>query len=284
MRDFWFTRQISSEKKFATATCRRRARRWGWLASSLIGAVVLSWTTGAQASDVRVLSANVFTGVLDAAFHAFESESGSTIHFQYATAGMIAQRVRSGEPGDVVIVTRALMDGLSSDGKIAAGTEQTLARSAVALVVRNDAAKPDIGSIDAFAHVLSTAKTISYPDPARGGATGILFSKILKRLNLTAEIGSKTKFPPVGHFAVELVANGQADIAIAQPMEALQQAGVQVVGALPAELQDPPHFTFVVAQMTASTQPKMARLLIQFLTNSSVQSMLQKSGMAPANQ
>jgi molybdate transport system substrate-binding protein len=150
--------------------------------------------------------------------------------------------------------------------------------------VRNDAAKPDISSIDAFVHVLSTAKTISYPDPARGGATGILFSKILKRLNLTAEIGSKTKFPPVGHFAVELVANGQADIAIAQPMEALQQAGVQVVGALPAELQDPPHFTFVVAQMTASTQPKMARLLIQFLTNSSVQSMLQKSGMAPANQ
>lgn len=284
MTHFRFTSRISSEKSSGRAARDGRALTWIWLASCIVGAVLLSWTAGAQASEVRVLSANVFTGVLDAPFRTFGRESGSTVQFQYATAGAIAHRVRNGESGDVVIVTSALMDGLRSDGKIAAGSEQTLARSAVALVVRSNAAKPDISTIEAFAHVLSAAKTISYPDPQRGGATGILFSKILKQLNLTAKIGPKTKFPPVGHFAVELVANGEAEIAIAQPMEALLQPGVQVVGALPAELQDQPNFTFAAAQMTTANEPEMAHLLIQFLTGSSVQSLLQKSGMTPSKQ
>jgi|HubBroStandDraft_6_1064221.scaffolds.fasta_scaffold22042_4 molybdate transport system substrate-binding protein len=103
----------------------------------------------AGAAEIRLLSANVFTGVLDGPIKDFERASGHSVVIIYATAGNIKGRVQSGEPGDVTIVTRPMMDELEKSGKIVPGTRVDLARSAVALVVRSGASKPDISSVDA---------------------------------------------------------------------------------------------------------------------------------------
>jgi molybdate transport system substrate-binding protein len=81
---------------------------------------------------------------------------------------------------------------------------------------------------------------------------------------------------------VELVAAGEAEIAIAQPMEALLQPGVEIAGYLPSELQEPRSFTFTVAQMSVAKQPDAAVALIRFLVGPSVQSALKSKGMEPA--
>ena len=125
-----------------------------------------------------------------------------------------------------------MIDKLEAAGKIARGTSVDFARSAVALVVRRGATKPDISSLAGFKRALMSARFITYPDPARGGAEGVLITHDLDRLGLTDEIKSKTVFPKPGHFAAELVANGEAEVAIAQPMEALLQPGVEIVGPL----------------------------------------------------
>jgi molybdate transport system substrate-binding protein len=187
--------------------------------------------------------------------------------------------VESGEFGDVAILTRPLMDRLETGGKIAGGTTRDVARSRVALVVRAGATEPDIGSVEAFRRSLLAATSISYPDPTRGGATGVLFAAILERMHLTGELKSKTKFPPLGHFAVELVAKGEAELAIAQPMEALLQPGVNIVGPLPSELQDPPNFTFTVGQMSMAKEPEVAHLLIEYLAGPTAQAQLKNRGM-----
>jgi molybdate transport system substrate-binding protein len=80
---------------------------------------------------------------------------------------------------------------------------------------------------------------------------------------------------------VELVANGEAEAAIAQPMEALLQPGVEIVGLLPPELQSPKNFTFAVGLMTTAKEPEAARSLIQYLVGSRVQSALKSKGMEP---
>jgi ABC-type molybdate transport system substrate-binding protein len=80
---------------------------------------------------------------------------------------------------------------------------------------------------------------------------------------------------------VELVAKGEAEVAIAQPMEALLQQGVEIAGLLPSELQDPPSFTFAVGQMAMAKEPQAARSLIQFLVGPAVQSTLKSRGMEP---
>jgi molybdate transport system substrate-binding protein len=248
-------------------------------AGLFVSASMVSQVT--PAAELKVLSANVFTGVLDNVFSDFERSFGHKAQFEYVTAGKVRDRVQAGESGDVAIATRAILDDLEKSGKMAGGTSVNLARSEVALVVRKGAAKPIVSSIDSLKHSLLAAGSISYPDPARGGATGILFSAIVDRLGITADIKAKTKFPQPGHFAVELVANGEAEAAIAQPMEALLQPGVEIAGLLPAELQSPKDFTFAVGVMTMSKEPDAARMLIKYLASPSVQSVLKSKGMEP---
>lgn len=235
----------------------------------------------ANAAEIKVLSANVFTGVLDEPFRDYERSSGNKVVFEYATAGKVKDRVQSGEPADVAIVTRPMIDQLEASGKILGGSTVDLARSAVALVVRKGATKPDINSTDAFKRALQTAHSISYPDPARGGATGVLFTRDLDRLGITDEIQPKTVFPKPGHFAVELVANGEAEIAIAQPMEALLQPGVEIVGLLPSEMQNRPSFTFSAGEIANAKDRSAAHALIEYLRSASVQLALKNKGMEP---
>jgi len=148
----------------------------------------------ANASEIKVLSADVFTNVLDDQFRDYERSSGDKVVFEYATAGKVRDRVQSGEQADVVIVTRPMIDQLEAAGKVARGTSVDLARSAVALVVRKGASKPDISSPDAFKQALKSAHSVSYPDPARGGATGVLVTRDLDRLGLTDESSQKLSF------------------------------------------------------------------------------------------
>jgi len=230
------------------------------------------------------LSANVFTNVLDDHFRDYERSSGNKVVFEYATAGAVRDRVQSGEQADVAIATRPMIDQLEVAGKIARGTSVDLARSAVALVVRKGTTKPDISSLDAFKRTLKSARSVSYPDPARGGATGVLVTHNLDRLGLTEEIKPKTVFPKPGHFAVELVANGEAEVAIAQPMEALLQPGVEIVGLLPSELQNPASFTFSAGELENAKDRTAARTLIEYLRSAPVQSALSSKGMEPGRQ
>lgn len=234
-----------------------------------------------SAVEIKILCANVFTGVIDGPINDFERSSGHKVVLIYGTAGIIRNRVQSGEDGDVAVVTKPMMDELVKSEKVARGTVMDLARSAVAFVVRSGSAKPDISSLQAFKRALLAATSISYPDPTRGGATGVFFTGILERLNLAAEVKPKTMFPPQGHFAVELVAKGDVEVAISQPMEALRQPGVKIVGLLPPELQDPPNFTFVVGQMATAKEPQAAHSLIQYLVGPAVQSVLKTNGMEP---
>jgi molybdate transport system substrate-binding protein len=122
----------------------------------------------AGATEIRLLSANVFTGVLDGPIKDFERASGYNVVIIYATAGNIKGRVQSGEPGDVTIVTRPMMDELEKSGKIAPGTRADLARSAVAIVVRRGASKPDISSVDALKHALLGSEFDQLSGPLQG--------------------------------------------------------------------------------------------------------------------
>jgi len=237
----------------------------------------------ANAAEIKVLSANVFTGVLDEHFRDYERASGNKVIFEYVTAGKVRDRIQSGEQADIAIVTRPMIDQLETSGKIVHGTSVDLARSAVALVVRKGATKPNINSIDGVKRALQSAHSVSYPDPARGGATGVLFTHDLDRLGLAEEIKPKTVFPKPGHFAVELVANGDAEIAIAQPMEALLQPGVEIAGLLPSELQNRASFTFSAGEIADGKEPSVAHALIEYLKSEPVQSAFKSKGMEPGH-
>jgi molybdate transport system substrate-binding protein len=235
----------------------------------------------ARTDEIKVLSANVFAGVLDELASGFELASEHKVTIIYKTAGTIEDRIRAGEFADVVILPRQMTDELVRQGKIIHGSSVNLADSTVGVAARAGAPKPDIGSVDALKRSLLAVTSISYPDPTSGAATGVLFSRVLNRLGISEDVKTKTKFPPPGHIPVDVVARGEAEIAISQPMEVLAQPGVELVGLLPSELQDRPHFTFSVSIPVAAKEPQAAEALIRFLSGPAAAVVLKAKGMEP---
>ena len=249
--------------------------RLGVLAVALGAAL----TGSAAANDIKVMSANVFTHVIEEVAKDFTSTTGQRVTIDYDTIGRVRDRIQKGEVADVVILARPAMDALLAQGRIAADSILDIARSGVGMAVRKGAEKPDIATIDAFKRTLLAAGTIAYPDPARGGASGILLVRIFERLDITEAMKPKTRHAPPGKFAPYLVVQGEADLAITQPMEFFSELGVDFVGWLPEELQSRADFQFSASVHAAARDVRSARAFVQHLAEPAAAAIFRARGM-----
>ena len=81
---------------------------------------------------------------------------------------------------------------------------------------------------------------------------------------------------------MDVVATGEAQMAISQPMEVLAQPGIELVGLLPPDLQDLPNFVFSAGVLASAPQPLAAKAMIDFLSGPAAASVLKAKGMDPA--
>ena len=258
-------------------------RRWvvgtfvavGILSSSLQG-------TGANAAEIKVLSAVAIKPALDDLALEFERRTGHKVTVAYATAGVVRDRIRDGEYIDVAIMPRSAFDPLVKQGKIAPGSAVPVARSLVAIAVRTGAPKPDISSVEALKRALLAAKSIVYPDPTKGGATGIHAARVIERLGITAEMKPKTILTPAGEYA-EIVARGEAEMAIVQPMVVLNVPGVELVGPLPEELQNTTDFVFLACVGASAKEAATASAFIKYLLAPDSARVIKAKGMEPGS-
>jgi molybdate transport system substrate-binding protein len=109
----------------------------------------------AAAAEIKVLTAGAFKQVLLALVPDFERTSGNKVIVDNDTVGALTKRIEGGETFDLAVLTPAAVDALASKGKLVAGSRANLARVGVGVVVKEGAAKPDIGSVDAFKRALA---------------------------------------------------------------------------------------------------------------------------------
>src|SRR5580658_1410103 len=169
-------------------------------------------------------------------FAQFEHASSHKLAVTWGTAPMLVKRIEDGDTVDIVILSRAGIDALQKQGKIAPGTETTLASSGVGIAVKAGAPKPDISTPEALKHTLLAAKSIAYSEPSAGGASGVYFAKLLERMGIAEQMKPKTKYPPPGGFSANLLMTGEAELAVQQKPELLHVAGAEVIGLLPGDL------------------------------------------------
>jgi molybdate transport system substrate-binding protein len=154
---------------------------------------ITAGSTTARAAEVKLLSASALHPAIDALIPDFEKSSGHKITVAYGTAGAVADRVQKGEAADIVISSVPMIDRLQAQGKVVAGDRVIIAKVGVGAFVRKGSAKPDISSVDAFKRSMLAARSIAYPDPAGGGASGIYVASLLERLGIAVEMKPKTK-------------------------------------------------------------------------------------------
>ena len=244
---------------------------------ALAAAAAMVISAQACAADVSLLSAAVMKPALGELAGEFERVSGHKLTIRYESAGAVRNRVQAGESADVAIIQKPVVQALVQQGKIRSGSVATLARSGIGVAVPKGAAKPDISSVEAVKQTLLAAKSISYPDPAMGHASGIHFRSVIQRLGIAAEVDAKARLQK-GTFA-ESPAEDHADIGITQPMEILATPGFELVGWLPPELQDYDRFTWAAGVTANARAPDAAEALIQFLSSPAAGAVIRKKGM-----
>jgi molybdate transport system substrate-binding protein len=238
----------------------------------------------AEAAELKVLSAIGMQSVMENLAPKFERATGHKVAISFATAGAIVKRVQGGDAPDVVIIPRQGIDTLVKDGKAAEDNVTVLASSGIVVVVRKGAPKPDISSPDALKRTLLDAKSISYVDPASGGASGIHFAKVLDGLGIANEMKSKTVYPnPKTPAEVGvLVANGEAEIGIHLTQELISVAGIDVVAPLPGDLQN--IVVFAAAIVADAGNAEASKALVNFLRTPEAAIVIKAKGMEPATQ
>src|SRR5207244_13648708 len=177
--------------------------------------------------------------------------AGHKVTSDYGTAGAVADRVQKGETADIVISSVPMIDRLQAQGKVAAGSRVNLTKVGVGVFVRKGAAKPDISSADAFKRSMLAARSIAYPDPAGGGASGSYVASLLERVGIAVEMKPKTKLLPPTEVLYASVASGEVEIGFNQISEILAQPTVELAGPLPSSIQN--YTQFVPGIVTGSS-------------------------------
>jgi molybdate transport system substrate-binding protein len=245
-------------------------------------AVVLSVLPPRHAAgrEIRAFMTIAVQGAVGELIPGFEQASGDRVIPTWATAALLNERVKKGEPADVLISTRSGIEALLKSGTIVAGSETDLARVGVAVAVRRGAAKPDISTADAFKRTLLAARAIGYSDPAAGGVSGVHFAAVAERLGIAGEVKAKSKFPPASGLSATLLVSGEADLAVQQVSELMAVPGAEIVGPLPKELQLVTTFTAGVPAKAA--QAEAARAFVRYLQSAAAGKVLQGKGLEPA--
>jgi molybdate transport system substrate-binding protein len=254
----------------------------GMVATWFAALAVLAHAATSEAAEIKVLSAIGMQSVLEDLGPRFERATGHKLAVSFATAGAAVKRAQDGEAADVVIATRQGIDGLVKNGKAAADNVTALASAGISVAIRKGAPKPDISSQDALKRTLLAAKSISYVNPASGGASGIHFATVLDRLGIANEMKSKTVFPnPKDPAEVgPLVANGEAEIGVHIVVELVPVAGIDILGPLPGDLQNT--IAFAAAVMGTSKDAEAAKALVNFLRTPEAAAVMKAKGMEPS--
>jgi len=228
-----------------------------------------------NAAGIRLFSSSSMRAALDELVPQFERASGCRVAASYDAANLILKRIGNGEAADVAILAGSAIDELTKQGKIAVGSRIDLARSGIGLAVRMGAPRPGIGSVEAFRRALLDAKSVAY---TTAGASGVYFEGVIERLGIAAQVNAKARTRPAGLIG-ELVANGEAEIAIQQIPELMAVAGIELVGPLPPELHR--YITLAAGVFSDTRQPETAQALLTFLSTPAAARAMKASGMEP---
>jgi len=238
--------------------------------------LMLTGVGEARAVEVRVLTAGAMKSVVLEMVPDFERRTGHKVVVANDTAGGLKKRIVGGEPVDVAIVTSPIVDELIAEGKLAKGSGINLAKVGIGVAVKAGAPLPEIRTLESLKHALIAAKSVAYIDPKSGGSSGIYFDGLLERLGIAGDVRPKARLKAGGQVA-ELVASGEADLAVHQISEIVPVKGVTLVGPLPQEVQN--YTTYTAGLGAAALDATAARALIETLASPSALPVLKSRGM-----
>jgi molybdate transport system substrate-binding protein len=277
---------------YAPERQRAKFRRFD-IAAVLVAIGSGLYSMAATAAEIRVTYPPPMHTVLAELLPRFERTTGHRMAVVREPSAAIIARLagrgsnRKGLPGedaspngvfeeaaDVVVLTSQAIDELVRLGKLDASSRTDLARSRMGVAVRAGAPKPDVATAEALRRTLLAAKSFARNE---GADSGVFMAGLIDRLGIAAVVKSKTTLVRSGYVA-ELVARGEAEIAVQQVAELMAVVGVEVT-PFPDELQHV--LVFAAARPAAARESQAARELTRFLASPESAPVYAAKGLLP---
>ena len=229
--------------------------------------------------NVKVFSGGAVKGLVGALRSEFEKMTESSIDGDFSAVGGMRDRVLAGEPVDVVILTRSIVDDLVAKQHVQADTVVDVGLVATCLAVRSGDPKPAIRDRAELRSALLSADAIHMGDPERSTG-GIHFAGVLRKLGIEEQVRNHLHTFPNGVTAMTAMASSPAKqpIGCTQMTEVLGTDGVDLVAPLPPgyDLST----TYTVGISASAKNADAARVLAQLLTSPDKETVRRAAGFA----
>lgn len=231
----------------------------------------------AAAGEILVLSILDLQPALVALAPHLERKLAHRIAFQHEADEGLMRRLDAGERFDVAILTLPVLEQAARSGAIAADSRVAIARTRMGLAARTGALRPEPHSVAALRRTLLEARSLAYAPDA---PSVLQLMRLLERLEIAGEMQSRLSARLDAKQALDAVAKGEAELAVARTAAIVQQPGIVPAGTLPEELQEYVFYAAGVAM--ASTLPSSAKALIRLLLQARAHAILRAHGFEPA--
>ena len=211
--------------------------------------------------ELKVLSAGaVKRGVARVAAD-YERASGNRVLVEFQTAPQLRERLAAGDRADVLVAPPALMDQLGSGGKLLDGTRGLVGRSRMGVVIHADAATPALESTADFVRLLRKAGGVV----RNTASSGVYAAKLLEKLGLAEELGSRIAVVDSGAAVMETVAAHPDWVGLAQISEVMvlieRGCPVRLAAPLPDPIQNVTRYDAAALAGSSEAAADLARQL-----------------------
>jgi molybdate transport system substrate-binding protein len=223
---------------------------------------------------LKLLSSMAPREVLAAAAALYKKSHAISIEAAAAGGVEVAKRVAAGDAVDIVVLSADAIDTLIDGGQLRAATRVDLMNSEIAVAVPAGTPHPSLANEAAVKAAVVAAPSLSYST----GPSGRYLEKLFARWGILDSLRTRILVPSPGVPVARLVASGEVRLGFQQLSELLGVPGIDVLGPLPADIQQVTTFTGAAASACQSADA--ARDFLAFLASARLDALKQRYGMA----
>ena len=225
---------------------------------------------------MNILSAGAAKGLLQVV----ATREGIDFKGGFGAVGAMRQRLDSGAPCDVIVLTEKMIAELAGSGVIDTNSVIALGKVRTGVALPSAAMPVRVDTAAALKNLLANATRIYFPDPERATA-GIHFMKVLNTLGLSESHRARFATFPNGATAMRAMADAGnvSAVGVTQCSEILYTEGVQLIGALPGEFELATVYSAAITTNAANRDA--ADRLLSALTSASNRVALSAAGFEP---
>ena len=217
--------------------------------ATLTAVTMLASLASAETSALRVLCSNGMRAVVEELKPQLERAAGGPVALEFGTSAGVRQKIESGAPFDVAVLTVEVIDGLAKGGKVAPDSVGALGRSAVGVGVRAGAPLPDLKTPDAVKKAFLGAKSVTW---VGAGAARAQVDRMLQALGIADAVAAKLALVQSVEEGLKRVADGESDLTVMLASEILPAAGLQYAGPFPGQFASYVSFAGAASATTTS--------------------------------